>query len=270
VSAQKTDREAAKGRNKRSQTMQGENKYKATLSALTFAILLAVVTPASIVVGQSSATNAVKGASGNAQTTAPADAAIKTVTIGSQVWMAENLNVDKFRNGDPIPEIRSNDAWGKAYRETSAAWSYYDNDPANGSKYGKLYNWYAVNDPRGLAPKGWHVPTDKEWQTLMAALGGQDAAFDKMKSPSGFCALPGGERYYEDCSFYKLGEIAFWWSSTKEDTYNAWYHAMHFGYSQIARDNGGMNTGFSVRCVKDVPAGGRTIIHNKSKEGKQK
>ena len=107
------------------------------------------------------------------------------------------------------------------------------------------------DDPRGLAPKGWHVPTDKEWQTLIATLGGQGEAFSKLKSTSGFAALPAGHRYYKDCSFYHLGNITFWWSATKKDTWNAWYHAMHFGYSQTARDSGGMNTGFSVRCVKD-------------------
>ena len=96
-----------------------------------------------------------------------------------------------------------------------------------------------------------HIPTQKEWQTLISDLGGKSVAFTKMKSTNGFSALPGGERWFEDCSFYKIGEIGFWWSSTKEDSYNAWYQAMHFGYSQVGSDNGGMNTGFSVRCIED-------------------
>lgn len=175
----------------------------------------------------------------------------KTITIGPQQWMAENLNVSTFRNGEPIPEAKTKEAWLAAYKNERAAWCYYNNDSANGKKYGKLYNWYAVNDSRGLAPKGWHVPTDKEWQTLIAALGGEGAAFAKMKASTGFHALPGGERWFEDAGFYKAGEIAFWWSATSKDKWNAWYHAIHFGYSQIGRDNGGMNTGFSVRCIKD-------------------
>lgn len=175
----------------------------------------------------------------------------KSVTIGSQRWMAENLNIGSFRNGEPIPQAKTKEEWLAAYKNERAAWCYYNNDPVNGKKYGKLYNWYAVNDPRGLAPRGWHVPTDREWQTLVTALGGEGSAFAKMKSTTGFHALPGGERWFEDAGFYKAGEIGFWWSATAYNKWNAWYHALHFGYSQIGRDNGGMNTGFSVRCIKD-------------------
>jgi len=175
----------------------------------------------------------------------------KTVTIGSQQWMAENLNVGVFRNGGPIPEARTKAQWEAAYKNESPAWCYYDNDASNGKKYGRLYNWYAVNDPRGLAPVGWHVPTDKEWQTLVTSLGGLGTAFAKMKATDGFAAKPGGHRWFEDASFLHLDTVGFWWSATKRDKWNAWYHAMHFGYSEVARDAGGMNTGFSVRCVKD-------------------
>lgn len=178
---------------------------------------------------------------------------LKSVAIGTQVWMAENLDVSHFRNGDPIPEVTTKADWEAAYRNEAPAWSYYRNDAAQGKKYGRLYNWYAVNDPRGLAPQGWHVATDKEWQQLIAAVGGQNAAFAKLKSASGFAALPGGERLYSDAAFYKSGEIGFWWTATRADKFNAWYHAMHFGLSQVGRDNGGMNTGFSVRCVRDAP-----------------
>ena len=108
----------------------------------------------------------------------------KTVVIGSQTWMSENLNVSTFRNGDPIPEAKTNEEWKKAGKEGKPAWCYYDNDPKNGAKYGKLYNWYAVNDPRGLAPTGWHVPTKAEWGTLVEQLGND--AEKKMKSQSGW------------------------------------------------------------------------------------
>jgi uncharacterized protein (TIGR02145 family) len=185
------------------------------------------------------------------KTTKPVATEFKPITIGSQQWMTENLNVGTFSNGEPIPEAKTKEEWLAAYKNERAAWCYYNNDPANGKKYGRLYNWYAVNDPRGLAPKGWHVPTDKEWQILVTTLGGEGEAFVKMKSSTGFRALPGGERWFEDEGFYKAGEIGFWWSATANDKWNAWYQALHFGYSQIGQDNGGMNTGFSVRCIKD-------------------
>jgi uncharacterized protein (TIGR02145 family) len=108
----------------------------------------------------------------------------KSVKIGNQTWMTENLNVERFRNGDLIPQAKTNVEWEKAGKEGKPAWCYYDNDPKNGAKYGKLYNWYAVNDPRGLAPAVWHIPTDTEWSTLDNQLG--DDAGKKMKSTSGW------------------------------------------------------------------------------------
>jgi uncharacterized protein (TIGR02145 family) len=120
--------------------------------------------------------------------------------------MTENLNVDKFRNGDPIPEAKIDEEWEEADENGEPAWCYYDNDSTNGVKYGKLYNWYAVTDPRGLAPEGWNVPIDEEWTTLIDFLGGEDVAGTKMKSTSGwaesgngtkesgFSGLPGGNR----------------------------------------------------------------------------
>jgi uncharacterized protein (TIGR02145 family) len=94
------------------------------------------------------------------------------VRIGEQIWMAKNLNVSTFRKGDPIPEVKSEDDWENAAKNHQPAWCYYDNEPKNGAVYGKLYNWYAVSDPRGLAPNGWHIPSDEEWTDLHLALGG--------------------------------------------------------------------------------------------------
>ena len=108
---------------------------------------------------------------------------IKGVAIGSQVWMSTNLNVSTYRNGDVIPQVQDKDTWDKL---TTGAWCYYENNAANGTKYGKLYNWYAVNDARGLAPAGWHIPTDGEWTVLYTYLGGEDVAGKKMKSTSGW------------------------------------------------------------------------------------
>lgn len=176
---------------------------------------------------------------------------LKTTTVGTQQWMAENLNVSTFRSGDPIPEAKTTADWLAAYRSESPAWCYYNNDPTNGEKFGKLYNWYAVNDPRGLCPTGWHIPTDQEWQSLVTAYGGMSAAFDKLKKADGFAARAAGARWFKDASFNHMGVITFWWSASKNDKWNAWYHAMHFGLRQVGRDNGGMNTGHSVRCMKD-------------------
>ncbi len=112
----------------------------------------------------------------------------QTVTIGTQVWMSKNLDVAKFRNGDPIPEAKTDEEWYKAVKNKQPAWCYYENDPANGAKYGKLYNWYAVNDSRGLAPVGYHIPSDAEWTQLTDYLGGRDVAGGKMKSTTGWKA----------------------------------------------------------------------------------
>ena len=121
----------------------------------------------------------------------------QTVTIGSQVWMTKNLDVATFRNGDPIPEAKSNEEWEKAGENKQPAWCYYNNDPANGAKYGKLYNWYAVNDSRGLAPVGYHIPSDAEWTKLTDFLGGESVARTKMKSKSGWNSYTTGG--YKTC-----------------------------------------------------------------------
>lgn len=109
---------------------------------------------------------------------------IKSVKIGTQTWMTENLNVDRFRNGDLISEAQTDEEWKKAGESEQPAWCYYNKDPKNGEKYGKLYNWYAVNDPRGLAPDGWHIASDREWGIVRSELGG--AFIGKMKSSSGW------------------------------------------------------------------------------------
>jgi len=100
----------------------------------------------------------------------------KTVVIGTQTWMAENLNVDRFRNGDLIAHAKTDEEWQKAKDNKQPAWCYYNNDPELGERYGKLYNWYAVNDSRGLAPKGWHISTKYDWTILTDYLGGASSA----------------------------------------------------------------------------------------------
>jgi uncharacterized protein (TIGR02145 family) len=101
------------------------------------------------------------------------------VKIGTQVWMSKNLDVSTFRNGEAIPEAKSKEEWAKAGVNRQPAWCYYDNDSKNGKVYGKLYNWYAVNDSRGLGPKGYHIPSDAEWTILTDMLGGEKIAGQK-------------------------------------------------------------------------------------------
>ena len=191
--------------------------------------------------------------------------ASKEVTIGIQVWMSENLNVDKFRNGDPIPEAKTDEEWAKAGRNGEPAWCYYDNNPDNGDRYGKLYNWYAVNDPRGLAPEGWEIPSDEDWSRLADFLGGKSVAGTKMKSTdfwadyegksgngtneSGFSGLPGGDRDNSG-AFYYVGELGEWWSSTERSTFNAWDRNLGYNYGRVGRNYGRKEGGFSVRCLR--------------------
>jgi uncharacterized protein (TIGR02145 family) len=184
------------------------------------------------------------------------------VKIGSQTWMVENLNLDKFRNGDPIPEAQTKEEWIKAGENQQPAWCYYDNDAANGAKYGKLYNWYAINDPRGLAPAGWSVPSDGEWSALSDSLGGEDKAGNKMKPRSGwdendnetnessFSGLPGGYRN-SDGNFDKVGSSGYWWSTTEHNTYDVYYRALYRSQDYLDSYNGKKREGLSVRCVKD-------------------
>ena len=105
----------------------------------------------------------------------------QSVTIGTQTWTTKNLDVATFRNGDAIPQAKTDEEWRVAGDNKQPAWCYYENDPKHGTKYGKLYNWYAVNDSRGLAPAGWHIPTLEAWKVLSTFLGGEDVAGTKMK-----------------------------------------------------------------------------------------
>jgi len=184
----------------------------------------------------------------------------QTVTIGKQVWTSKNLDVSTYRNGDEIRQVQDANAWANL---TTSAWCYYNNDPGNGSKYGKLYNWYAVNDPRGLAPKGYHIPTDAEWTQLSDYLGGVSKAGTKMKSTSGwsndgngtnrssFSGLPGGFRDV-DGAFLDFGFFGYWWSSSEYGTGSAWYRYLSYNYGNVDRDYDYFKkVGFSVRCLRD-------------------
>jgi len=174
-----------------------------------------------------------------------------TVKIGNQWWMAENLKVTHYRNGDQIACLTSDYEWD----QPTGAYCYYDNDNSNVGKYGLLYNWFTVDDSRSIAPEGWHVPTDTEWQELVDYLGGDTLAGAKMKEVDsdaiGFTALFGGYRYNHG-TFDGIGVNAYFWSSTESNSGNAWYRYLYHANSIVYRDDSGWKqAGYSVRCVKD-------------------
>ena len=196
----------------------------------------------------------------------------QTVTIGTQVWMMENLKVTHYRNGDPIPNVTDGGAWDGL---TTGAYCEYNIEVNNVATYGRLYNWYAVADSRNIAPEGWHVPSDDEWKQLEMYLGMSQAEADstgyhctdeggKLKevgttqwadpntgatNESGFSALPGGCRDRGGYFDY-LGSNAYFWSS-EDGSSVAWYRSLGCSNSQVDRYDYSKRPGFSVRCVRD-------------------
>jgi uncharacterized protein (TIGR02145 family) len=195
-------------------------------------------------------------------------------TSCGQTWTSQNLSVSKYRNGDIIPQVTDPAQWAGL---TTGAWCWYNNDSATyGVIYGKLYNWYAVNDPSGLAPVGWHVPTDAEWNNLVkcidpaadttliqsAIAGGalKEAGISHWINPntgatnsSGFTGLPGGQRDISGLSgsFDGCGFAGYWWSSTSRATSLALGHGLSNASSNAYRSNYSKPYGFSVRLVRD-------------------
>ena len=184
-------------------------------------------------------------------------------SIGCMTWMSKNLNVSKYRDGTTIPLVTNAAEWAGL---TTGAWCYYSNNSTMyDSIYGKLYNWYAVNDPRGLAPEGWHVASDYEWTTLVNTLGGSHAAGGPLKElgvtkwtgPNlggtnlcNFTALPGGYRGVQG-GFNVLGDYGHWWTCTMAQTDLAWSRNMNYTDKQVLGAGSDWNIGYSVRCVKD-------------------
>lgn len=211
--------------------------------------------------------------------------AFKEVKIGGQVWMTQNLNVERFCNGDTIQEAITEKQWVNASKNRQPAWCHYDNDAQHGVKYGKLYNWYAVNDPRGLAPKGWRIPSEEDWSMLTEFTGDVNPRFPSTSfnsgnklnassgwmndgngnNESGFSALPAGIRNhivpYEDSSFGDMGYVAYFWSSSNaaEDEWTTYFadgsprqaRGIAFLDSDVGRINVYKGLGLSVRCIKN-------------------
>lgn len=199
----------------------------------------------------------------------------RTVGIGNQVWMADNLKTTRYNNGAEIPNITNDSLWTNL---TSGAFCWYNNDEANKDKYGGLYNWFAVNTGK-LCPVGWHVPSDDEWKTLEGNVDSRynlgdtiwnrerNRGFDvgrKLMATSGwysegngtndfgFSALPGGERLKRNGRFFISGTNGFWWSSTEYDQSRAMYRSLLYGIEYMLRNFHPKGFGFSVRCIKDI------------------
>jgi len=190
----------------------------------------------------------------------------KTVKIGEQTWMAENLRAIKYQDGSPIPNVTDLKKWtGLNY----AAYCLYNNDSLNKNVYGAMYNWFAIGDQRRICPVGWHVPSDSEWTRLTDYLGGKDIAGMKMKeaglthwaSPnsgasnlSGFTALPAGSRYSSiRDDFLGLGYYSTWWSSSENnlDSESAWFRSLSKFNIVVERNTYWKIVGYSVRCILD-------------------
>jgi uncharacterized protein (TIGR02145 family) len=206
--------------------------------------------------------NGITGYGNEMSFTTLAAPAMQSVTICSQVWTTQNIDIATYRNGDPIPQITDLIQWSKL---TTGAWCYYSNVSAFGTTYGKLYNWYAVNDSRGLAPQGWHIPSDLEWTTLFNCLGGISVAGGKMKeigtthwlSPnfgatntSGLTALPGGYRFGNG-TFTSNFMSGLFWSSKQNPDLSTWCCRLDYGTNAASWGTSDPWSGFSIRCVKD-------------------
>jgi len=232
-------------------------------------------------------------------TTSGAAAEPLSVTIGTQTWMVENLNVDRFRNGDVIAEAPSETDWELAGENGEPAWCYYENQQKNGSTYGKLYNWHAVNDERGLAPAGWRVPSSEDWielynnspdkdqfarRIVRAAAWGDES--DRESNASGFSALPAGQRFFNTLlgsqfpvlMFFGngsytgsgIGSLSSWWTSAAKDADNAFlfsvtnFDGRSFGKDFFFRRGYYLKSGgFSVRCIED-----RSTSHDNDRHGR--
>ena len=190
----------------------------------------------------------------------------KTIVIGTQEWMAENLKTSIYRNGEPIATNLTDVEWENTPNTQIGAWAFYNNDSQYDCPYGKLYNWFAVADPRHVCPTGWHEPTDGEWTILTDYLGGGSVAGGKMKSTgtqywldpnqdatneSGFSGLPGGVRI--PSQFFNFGNTGYWWSSSENETIDAWERNIGYNNGIAYRGNGDGDkvNCLSVRCLRD-------------------
>jgi uncharacterized protein (TIGR02145 family) len=196
----------------------------------------------------------------------------QTIAIGNQVWMVENLRTTHYRNGDAIPQITEINEWSAL---TTGAACDYKNDEKNSGVYGKLYNWYAITDKRNICPKGWHIPTDEEWHTLVLFLDSaakidnsiieSKKAGGKLKengtshwsapntgatNETGFTGLPGADRIYN--GYFEIHtKFGYYWTSTENGSELAWFRVLDYDYPGVLRFQGFKKNGFSIRCIRD-------------------
>lgn len=198
------------------------------------------------------------------------------VLIGTQCWMGANLRTTQYRDGSAIPNVTVNTTWAQL---NTGAWSYYENNSSNNASHGKLYNWFAAVDPRGICPLGWHVPADAEWQQLESTLGmpanelnspgvrgeiqnvgGMMKTISAWNAPnagatneSGFTGLPSGARDgFSDGTFFNLGDRGYWWSSSEGDQLNyARYRSLSYFNAGVGRYSYYKSSGYCIRCLRD-------------------
>lgn len=242
----------------------GLGGFASSLSGLSIGTIYYVRAYASNSVGTTYGTNRTFRTVDSTGTVTDVDGRVySTVKIGAQWWMSENLKVQRYRNGDDIPRVESGPSWGQL---NSGAMCVYDNEISNYVTYGALYNSFAVSDGRDIAPVGWHVPTQAEWQALVDYLGGEMVAGTKLKetgnthwlggypyasNESGFNALPGGFRNFDGSVYYALGNDADFWTSTPFDTMTAWGFALYNTDTEVHSNYADKRFGASIRCVKD-------------------
>ena len=183
---------------------------------------------------------------------------IEFVTIGTQIWQSKNLDVETYRDGTPIPQVTDPTQWANL---TTGAWCYYNNDPANNAIYGKLYNWYAIMDGRGLCPVGWHIPSTAEFTTLNTTIGSnggslKEVGFSHWYSPNtgatdlyGFKALGAG--YMGTFSHSKINQATYFWTSTENGAASAYTWSLLNTDASFNQSSQGKVGGFSVRCIHD-------------------
>lgn len=187
----------------------------------------------------------------------------KTVHIGNQLWMAENLRTTHYQDGSEINLIVDNKTWASL---KTGAYCWYNNDSIHKNLYGAIYNYYAICNPHNLCPMGWHVPADAEWEIVVDFLGGKNVSGGKLKevglahwkgpnicanNSTGFTALPGGYRIGNSGSFYDFGSVGFWWSSTEYNSEYAYIRYINNNNSSLKKNFYIKRFGFSVRCIKD-------------------
>jgi uncharacterized protein (TIGR02145 family) len=187
----------------------------------------------------------------------------KTIVIGGQTWMAENLRTVHYRNGDVLPNSIDSTQWASL---NTGAYCNYNNTTNLDTiaTFGRLYNWYAVADSRNISPKGWRVPTIADWDILFSSLGGDSIASNKMKevgithwedpfhsdNSCGFTALPGGRRYLTK-KFEDMGFFGVWWTSSEYNEITAGFFYLYYFDSLIWKGINFKNNGYALRCIKE-------------------